>query len=50
MHRVLGMWDYSLVIGMPGTGKTTTILHIIKVQHVTRISNGSMANCEQLRR
>ena len=26
------MRDYALLLGMPGTGKTTTIVHIIKVR------------------
>ncbi|MEW5306154.1 MAG: hypothetical protein WDW36_008641 [Sanguina aurantia] len=28
--QVLGMQDYALLLGMPGTGKTTTIVHAIK--------------------
>lgn len=27
--RVLGTRDYALILGMPGTGKTTTICHAI---------------------
>eukprot|EP00955_Chlamydomonas_euryale_P116560 366426-Chlamydomonas_euryale.AAC.24 len=30
IRRVLQMRDYMLLLGMPGTGKTTTIVHIIK--------------------
>jgi DNA replication ATP-dependent helicase Dna2 len=30
MHQVLTARDYALVLGMPGTGKTTTIAEIIK--------------------
>lgn len=30
MHRVLTARDYALVLGMPGTGKTTTIAEIIR--------------------
>ncbi|KAL1411310.1 DNA replication endonuclease-helicase Dna2 [Vanrija albida] len=30
MHKVLTAKDYALVLGMPGTGKTTTIAEIIK--------------------
>ena len=28
------MRDYALLLGMPGTGKTTTIVHIIKVRRI----------------
>lgn len=31
VQRVLAMQDYVVMLGMPGTGKTTTIVHIIKV-------------------
>jgi DNA replication ATP-dependent helicase Dna2 len=30
MERVMTAKDYSLILGMPGTGKTTTIAEIIK--------------------
>lgn len=30
MRRVLASQDYSLILGMPGTGKTTLIAHLIK--------------------
>ncbi|KAI4164094.1 MAG: hypothetical protein LQ342_002330 [Letrouitia transgressa] len=30
IHKVLTAKDYALVLGMPGTGKTTTIAHIIR--------------------
>lgn len=42
VHKVLGMRDYAVVLGMPGTGKTTTIVHIIKAR--TR-SKGGVACC-----
>ena len=32
MSKVLQMRDYALCLGMPGTGKTTTIVHIIKAR------------------
>ncbi len=31
VEKVLGAQDYALVLGMPGTGKTTTIAEIIKI-------------------
>lgn len=31
VQRVLAMNDYAVLLGMPGTGKTTTIVHIIRV-------------------
>ncbi|KAN0069760.1 DNA replication factor Dna2 domain containing protein [Elaphomyces granulatus] len=31
IEKVMGARDYALVLGMPGTGKTTTISHIIRV-------------------
>ncbi|RDA92458.1 hypothetical protein CP533_6434 [Ophiocordyceps camponoti-saundersi (nom. inval.)] len=30
IHKVMSARDYALVLGMPGTGKTTTIAHIIR--------------------
>ncbi|GIL46712.1 hypothetical protein Vafri_3630 [Volvox africanus] len=30
VQRVLAMQDYAILLGMPGTGKTTTIVHIIR--------------------
>ncbi|KAL6717879.1 DNA replication endonuclease-helicase Dna2 [Lecanora helva] len=30
IEKVMGAKDYALVLGMPGTGKTTTIAHIIR--------------------
>ncbi|TVY39453.1 DNA replication ATP-dependent helicase/nuclease [Lachnellula occidentalis] len=30
IHKVMSAEDYALVLGMPGTGKTTTIAHIIR--------------------
>ena len=30
VRRVLEMRDYALILGMPGTGKTTTIVHIVR--------------------
>ncbi|PFH58033.1 hypothetical protein XA68_14236 [Ophiocordyceps unilateralis] len=30
IHKVMSAQDYALVLGMPGTGKTTTIAHIIR--------------------
>jgi DNA replication ATP-dependent helicase Dna2 len=30
MQKVLSAQDYALILGMPGTGKTTTIAEIIK--------------------
>ncbi|ETS78291.1 hypothetical protein PFICI_10353 [Pestalotiopsis fici W106-1] len=30
IHKVMSAKDYALVLGMPGTGKTTTIAHIIR--------------------
>ena len=31
IHKVLSAKDYTLVLGMPGTGKTTTISHLVQV-------------------
>ncbi|EJT80623.1 DNA replication ATP-dependent helicase dna2 [Gaeumannomyces tritici R3-111a-1] len=33
IEKVMGAKDYALVLGMPGTGKTTTIAHIIRALH-----------------
>ncbi|GLC59371.1 hypothetical protein PLESTB_001479200 [Pleodorina starrii] len=38
VQRVLAMQDYALLLGMPGTGKTTTIVHIIRALVETRTS------------
>ena len=38
--RVLQMRDYALCLGMPGTGKTTTIVHIIKASASGRGGQG----------
>ena len=32
VRRVLEMRDYAMILGMPGTGKTTTIVHIVQVR------------------
>ncbi len=44
VRRVLDMRDYALVLGMPGTGKTTTILHVIKVR---RKSSNVQSCCQR---
>ncbi|EPQ30832.1 uncharacterized protein PFL1_01730 [Pseudozyma flocculosa PF-1] len=31
MHKVLSAQDYALILGMPGTGKTTTVAELIKL-------------------
>ncbi|GLI58557.1 hypothetical protein VaNZ11_000304 [Volvox africanus] len=36
VQRVLAMQDYAILLGMPGTGKTTTIVHIIRALVETR--------------
>lgn len=42
--RVLGTRDYALVLGMPGTGKTTTICHAI-INLVARGTQGPSTHC-----
>lgn len=32
VQRVLGAQDYTLVLGMPGAGKTTTIVSMVQVR------------------
>lgn len=31
IYQVLAAEDYTLILGMPGTGKTTTIAHLVQV-------------------
>ncbi|GIL70908.1 hypothetical protein Vretifemale_1573, partial [Volvox reticuliferus] len=38
VQRVLAMQDYVILLGMPGTGKTTTILYMIRALVETRAS------------
>ncbi|XP_006889113.1 PREDICTED: DNA replication ATP-dependent helicase/nuclease DNA2 [Elephantulus edwardii] len=38
MKKVLLSKDYTLIVGMPGTGKTTTICTLVKVRKFTQIS------------
>ncbi|KAL9609810.1 MAG: hypothetical protein Q9167_005437 [Letrouitia subvulpina] len=38
IHKVMTAKDYALVLGMPGTGKTTTIAHIIRALTAQRKS------------
>ncbi len=47
--RVMQMRDYALVLGMPGTGKTTTIVHIIKVREGENGEEGEAERGEKRR-
>ncbi|XP_051779352.1 DNA replication ATP-dependent helicase/nuclease DNA2 [Erpetoichthys calabaricus] len=38
MKRVLLSKDYTLIVGMPGTGKTTTICNLVRILHVCGFS------------
>ncbi|KXZ52798.1 hypothetical protein GPECTOR_8g185 [Gonium pectorale] len=38
VSRVLAMQDYAILLGMPGTGKTTTIVHVIRALVEARVS------------
>ncbi|GFR43783.1 hypothetical protein Agub_g4899 [Astrephomene gubernaculifera] len=37
VQRVLAMQDYAILLGMPGTGKTTTIVHVIRALVEARV-------------